>query len=158
MTLRNIKNSDNEELAALLRSVLVEMGVPKVGTAYEDPELDQMFETYQVAKSAYFVIEEAGKLQGGAGIAPLREGPEEICELQKMYFSPEARGKKWGDQMIEHCLSYAQVQGFKRCYIETMPYMKAAQKLYQKKGFEYIDGAMGSTGHTNCSGWMIKTL
>jgi putative acetyltransferase len=39
-----------------------------------------------------------------------------------------------------------------------MPYMKAAQKLYQKKGFEYIERPMGSTGHTSCSVWMIKTL
>ena len=158
MTLRTIQNKDNKELAGLLRSVLVEMGVPKTGTAYEDPELDHMYEAYQDPKSAYFVIELDGKLVGAAGISPLRNGPKAVCELQKMYFSPKARGKGWGDQMIEHCMTFAKAQGFEQCYIETMPYMKAAQKLYIKKGFEFIEGPMGNTGHTNCSVWMLKTL
>ena len=26
--------------------------------------------------------------------------------------------------------------GFKQCYLETMPYMTAAQKLYKKNGFK----------------------
>ena len=158
MTLRNIQNNDNKELAILLRSVLIEMGVPKTGTAYEDPELDHMYEAYQHPRSAYFVLEENAKLLGAAGISPLRKGPDEVCELQKMYFSPAARGKGWGAKMIEHCLSFAKEQGFEKCYIETMPYMKAAQKLYVKKGFEFIDGPMGNTGHNNCSVWMLKAL
>ena len=62
MTLRNIKNKDNAELAILLRSVLIEMGVPKTGTAYEDPELDVMYQAYERARSAYFVIESEGVL------------------------------------------------------------------------------------------------
>ena len=158
MTLRNIKNKDNAELAILLRSVLIEMGVPKTGTAYEDPELDAMYQAYERVKSAYFVIESEGVLLGGAGVSPLRDGSPEICELQKMYFSPLARGKGWGDLMIQHCLTFAQAQQFKKCYIETMPNMQAAQKLYQKKGFEYIEGPLGNTGHNNCSVWMLKNL
>ena len=58
--------------------------------------------------------------------------------------------------MIEHCLTFAQAQQFKKCYIETMPNMQAAQKLYQKKGFEYIEGPLGNTGHNNCSVWLLK--
>ena len=36
--------------------------------------------------------------------------------------------------------------------------MKAAQKLYLKKGFYYIDGPIGNTGHTSCNVWLIKKL
>ena len=45
-----------------------------------------------------------------------------------------------------------------KCYIETMPNMISAQKLYLKKGFEYIDKPMGNTGHTACPVWMLKDL
>ncbi|MGC6422500.1 MAG: GNAT family N-acetyltransferase [Flavobacteriaceae bacterium] len=158
MTLRPIENKDNPQMAALLRAVLIEMGVPKTGTAYEDPELDCMYEAYQNPKSAYYIIEVAGALLGGAGIAPLHKGPEGTCELQKMYFSSKARGKGWGAIMMDHCLTFAKAQGFDHCYIETLPSMTAAQKLYIKSGFTYLKNPMGKTGHTNCSVWMIKTL
>ncbi len=75
-----------------------------------------------------------------------------------MYFLPEARGKGLGAQMIEKCLEKAKEFGFDQCYLETMPYMKAAKKLYQRNGFDFIDGPMGDTGHYSCNVWMIKKL
>ena len=94
--LRKISVNDNEAIAKIIREVLVELGVPKVGTAYADPELDTMFSTYQKARSAYFVIEVDGQLLGGGGIAPLAGGPEEICELQKCISSPKQ--EEWGGE------------------------------------------------------------
>jgi putative acetyltransferase len=55
--IREIQKHDNEAVAAIVRNVLTEMGAPKVGTAYADPQLDFMFEAYTVPKSVYFVIE-----------------------------------------------------------------------------------------------------
>lgn len=157
-TIRKIKPSDNEQVKNLVCSVLVEMGVPKVGTAYEDKSLDDMSETYNKPRMAYFVVEEDGKIIGSAGIAPLEGGPAEICELQKMYFLPEARGRGAGAKMMQNCLEFARKQGFKKCYIETMPYMEQARKLYARTGFRTLDGPLGNTGHYNCTVWMIKDL
>lgn len=158
MEIRHIQHSDNEALASVIRTVLVDLGVPKVGTAYADKALDCMYENYQSANHAYFVIVEEGKILGGAGIAPLQEYQGPVCELQKMYFLSDIRGKGLGSKMIEKCLSQARDFGFEQCYIETMPYMKAAQKLYQKMGFKYIDGPMGNTGHFSCPVHMILDL
>jgi putative acetyltransferase len=36
--------------------------------------------------------------------------------------------------------------------------MEAAQKLYNKVGFEYLDKPLGNTGHTSCPVWMLKKL
>ena len=156
--IREVLEKDNTALAAVIRRVLVDIGVPKVGTAYADPELDYMHKTYLKEKAAYFVLKEKGIIIGGAGIAPLEGGEPTVCELQKMYFLEEARGKGLGEKMIDHCLDFARKAGFELCYIETLPYMKAAQKLYIKKGFEYIDGPMGTTGHTSCNVWLTKRL
>ena len=158
MEIRHIQHSDNEALASVIRTVLVDLGVPKVGTAYADKALDCMYENYQSANHAYFVIVEEGKMLGGAGIAPLQEYQGPVCELQKMYFLSDIRGKGLGSKMIEKCLSQARDFGFEQCYIETMPYMEAAQKLYQKMGFKYIDGPMGNTGHFSCPVHMILDL
>lgn len=158
VTIRKVIEEDNAALAKAIRQVLIDIGVPKVGTAYADPELDFMYHAYQAHRSAYFVIEEDGVVLGGAGIAPLAGEDPKICELQKMYFLAQGRGRGLGQKMINHCLAYAKEQSFELCYLETLPYMKAAQKLYLKTGFSYIDGPMGNTGHTSCNVWLTKAL
>lgn len=158
ITIRPIQEADNKLIASVIRSVLIEHDVPKVGTAYADVSLDRMFETYSAPRSRYFVVEKDGKIIGGAGISQLENESETICELQKMYFLSEARGLGLGSEMMEKCLTFAQSVGFEKCYLETMPYMHAAQKLYLKFGFHYIDAPMGCTGHTSCPVWMLKEL
>ncbi|MHC0441113.1 GNAT family N-acetyltransferase [Flavobacterium sp. 3-210] len=156
--IRAIKKEDNKAVAQLIRSVFDEMEIPKVGTAYADPYLDLMFEEYNKPRSVYFVVESEGEIVGCCGIAPLENGASEICELQKMYFSPKTRGLGVGSQMMEKCLQEARNFGFEKCYIETMPFMHAAQKLYKKSGFEYLDAPLGCTGHNSCPVWMLKVL
>ena len=158
MNIRELKKTDNSELAALLRKILIEMGVPKKGTAFEDPEIDSLYETYNTARSKYFIVEEDNIIKGGAGISQLKNEAFEICELQKMYVDPSMRGKGIGSIMIEKCLQFAKENKFKLCYIETMPNMLDAQKLYLKYGFEYINSPMGNTGHTACPIWLTKSL
>jgi len=158
MRIRHIDKSDNTKIADVIRKVIIEMGAPMTGTAYEDEELDGMFEAYEKDRFIYFVVENGKQILGGAGIAPLKNGDPLICELQKMYFLPEARGKGLGKQMIQRCIDFAKVSNFKLCYIETMQNMQDAQKLYLKTGFKYIDHPLGNTGHSSCPIWMLKTL
>ena len=157
-SIRKIEIKDNQFVAELIRAVFDELNIPKVGTAYEDVYLDFMFEEYNKPKSVYFVVESKGRIIGSAGIAPLENEIETICELQKMYFFPETRGLGIGSQMMELCLQAAKNFGFEKCYLETMPFMLDAQKLYKKIGFEYICSPIGSTGHVSCSIWMLKDL
>nr|WP_299388807.1 GNAT family N-acetyltransferase [Allomuricauda sp.] len=158
VVIREIQAKDNTTVAAVVRQVLLDMGVPKVGTAYADKALDDMYATYDAPKAAYFVAEEHGRIIGCAGIAQLENYDGNVCELQKMYLLEEARGKGLGSKMIEVCLAKAKEFGYEGCYLETMPYMKAAQKLYQRNGFEYIDAPMGNTGHYSCPVWMLKKI
>ena len=157
-SIRKIKKEDNIAVAALIRAVFDELNIPKVGTAYEDPYLDLMFEEYNKPKSVYYVVEKEGRILGSAGVAQLENEAQTICELQKMYFLPETRGLGIGSQMMAKCLQSAKDFGFEKCYLETMPFMLDAQKLYKKVGFEYISSPMGSTGHTSCPVWMLKEL
>lgn len=156
--IREIQPKDNAEVANVIRKVLLDLGVPKVGTAYADEALNHMFENYNVPKATYFVVEDKGRIIGCAGIAQLENHEGSVCELQKMYFLEEARGVGLGSNMIKTCLGRAREFGFEKCYLETMPYMKAAQKLYEKNGFEYIDAPLGDTGHYSCPVWMLKQL
>jgi putative acetyltransferase len=158
IVIREIERKDNPKIAQAIRSVLIEMGVPKVGTAYEDDALDCMTETYDKPRKAYFVVQNGNAIIGGAGISPLDNYTGNVCELQKMYFLPEARGKGLGSEMMAKCLAFAKEAGFDQCYLETLPYMKDARKLYSKVGFVSLDKPLGNTGHYSCTEWMIKVL
>lgn len=158
IVIREIEQKDNPKIAKAIRSVLIEMGVPKVGTAYEDVSLDCMAETYRHPKTRYFVLAQDEAILGGAGIAPLDNYEDNVCELQKMYFMPEARGKGLGTKMMTACLEFAKNAGFESCYLETMPYMDDARKLYKKVGFEFLEKPLGNTGHYSCTVWMLKTF
>ena len=156
--IREIQKIDNPAIAAIVRDVLMELGAPKVGTAYADPYLDSLFEVYAIPKAIYFVIEKDGKIIGGAGVMQLENSDENICELQKMYLLPEGRGLGLGKSLIDNCIEKATEFGFESCYIETMTYMEDAQKLYKKVGFYNLDKQIGNTGHSSCQVWMLKKL
>ena len=156
--IRKIEKKDNAAVAQLIRAVFDELNIPKVGTAYEDPYLDLMYEEYNKLKSVYYVVEHEGEIKGVAGIAPLENEAPSICELQKMYFLQEARGKGIGFDLIRKCLQKASEFGYEKCYLETLPEMLNAQKLYKKVGFEYLCEPLGGTGHTSCPVWMLKEL
>ena len=156
--IRAIEIGDNSATANVIRSVLLEFGAPKVGTAYEDKALDAMFENYKKDKAAFFVVEENGKVIGCGGISQLDNYSGNVCELQKMYFLPSARGRGLGTKMIDLCLNTAKEFGYEQCYLETMSYMEAAQKLYKRYGFEYLEGPIGDTGHYSCGVHMMLDL
>jgi putative acetyltransferase len=158
INIREIQSKDNQQIAHVIREVFLVDDYPKTGTAFADKHLDRLFEAYDKPKAIYFVIENNGKLIGGAGISQLDNSDENICELQKMYFLHEARGKGLGFKIIQLCLEKATAFGFEKCYLETLPQMKTAQHLYVKSGFEYIDAPMGNTNHSSCPVWMIKKL
>ncbi|MDV7188522.1 GNAT family N-acetyltransferase [Lutibacter sp. TH_r2] len=157
-TIREIQPKDNTKIAKAIREVLIEFGVPKVGTAYADKILDTLFEAYNTKNAIYYIIEKNNEIYGGAGIKKLDNFDGAICELQKMYFKTEARGIGLGSKMMHICLEKGKQFGFKQCYLETLPYMKGARKLYRKTGFKDLDAPMGDTGHYSCNLWMLKNL
>ena len=157
-TIREIQQKDNAKIAKAIREVLIEFGVPKVGTAYADKILDSLFEAYNIKKAKYYVVEKDGEILGGAGIKQLDNFKGNVCELQKMYFKSRVRGIGLGSKMMNLCLEKAKEFGFEQCYLETLPYMEDARKLYRKTGFKDLDAPMGDTGHYSCNLWMLKDL
>ena len=158
MEIRKIQREDNLQMAAIVRDVLMELGAPKIGTAYADPNLETLYETYNTDRVVYYVVTNENKIAGGAGVSQLDNEAADICEFQKMYFLPEARGLGFARKILDLCLQDAIEFGFTKCYSETMPYMQDAQRLYKNAGFYYLDNPMSNTGHTSCPVWMMKDL
>ena len=157
---RDIQEKDNEALAVIIRSSLKEYRDDLAGTVYEDPTTDNLYKLFsEEPKSHYFVVEkETGEILGGGGIYHSEGLDENTVELVKMYLHPSARGMRIGYQLMELSIKKAKEMGFKKMYIETLPELIEARKLYEKYGFVYINNPQGNTGHTGCDVWMIKDI
>lgn len=155
--IRPIVAADNAAIAGVIRSVMPEFGASGPGFAIHDAEVDDMARAYAQPGCAYFVVELNRCLCGGGGVAPL-VGKNGICELRKMYFLPELRGRGAGNALIARCLEVATELGYRQCYLETLTGMDSAQKLYEKHGFARIPAALGSTGHFGCNRFYLRDL
>ncbi len=158
IVIREIQPKDNAQIEGVIRACFHEFKIPLEGTAYTDPETSSMFESYQNSDDIYYVVEANEEVLGGAGIKPLKDFEGDVCELQKMYFSSKVRGKGIGKQLFETCLKAAKDLGYKKCYIESAPQLKAAIHIYENFGFEHLENGLGNTGHYSCGVWMIKDL
>lgn len=156
--IRKLEQKDNPALASIIRNSLAEHGANKPGTVFFDPTTDDLFSLFHETGSWYFVAESNGKVLGGAGIYPSTGLPKDTCELVKMYLLPEARHIGLGRKLISMCLEKARETGYTQVYLETLPELKQAVKVYEKFGFTYLKGPMGSTGHFGCNVWMIHSL
>jgi putative acetyltransferase len=156
--IRKLEEKDNAALAVIIRNSLAEFGANKPGTVFFDPTTDDLFTLFRQPGSMYFVAEQAGKILGGGGIFPSEGLPSGTCELVKMYLNPDARNIGLGRKLIGLCLEKAKEMGYQQVYLETLPELKQAVKVYEKFRFKYLDGPMGNTGHFGCNVWMIHDL
>ena len=156
--IRSIQPADNPALAKVVKDTLAEFGANHPGTVYYDPTTDTLSDLFKKERSVYFVALINDEIVGGGGIYPTDGLPEDTCELVKMYLLPHARGIGLGRTLIEECMEFAENSGYHNIYLETMPELKQALKIYEIFGFEYLKGPMGNSGHTGCSLWMLKSL
>jgi len=162
-TIRRATAADREALATLIRTVMPEFGASGPGFAIMDPEVDDMPAAYRSDRSDYFVVVRGGDeggvhVVGGGGFAPLDGGPDDTCELRKMYFYPEVRGLGIGQEMLSRCIDGARRAGFERMYLETLARMRAARALYERNGFARLEGPIGKTGHFGCDAYYARAL
>jgi putative acetyltransferase len=157
-TIRPLRPADDDAVAHIIRTVMPEFGAEGPGFAINDPEVDAMSAHYVGPGHAFFVVEMDGRVVGSAGIAPLTNGPEGVCELRKMYFLPPARGIGAGSAMMATCLDFARRAGYRQCYLETLAGMDAAGKLYRRTGFKPLCGPLGATGHFSCDSYYLMDL
>ncbi len=153
--IREIEERDDKAVEGVIRACLKEFGGDHEGTAWMDPDLCRFSSVYSVEGRRYWVAEDAeGKIAGGCGVGPLKG---RVCELQKMYCLPEARGTGLAHRLMDLALAYA-AEYYDRCYLETFSNMLAARRFYKKHGFETLDRPLGDTGHFSCDVWMIRDL
>ncbi len=125
MIIREMKQDDNAKVKEIIQDSLESLGLAIPGSAYYDPQLNDLHQYYANLKHAnYWVAEIEGEIVGGVGIAPFNEH-DKVCELQKLYLIPKAQGLGLSKKLMETALSFA-FEHYEQCYLETMHELKAA--------------------------------
>lgn len=155
LLIREIEERDNQAIKKIIQESLESFDLAIPGTAYFDPQLEQLTEYYQqFSNGKYWVIEEDNQVLGGCGIGPFDE-KKGICELQKIYLNPNAQGKGLAKQLMEIALDFGE-KHYDYCYLETMNRMEKANKLYQAFGFQQLAKPLDGSEHTAMECWYLK--
>lgn len=72
---------------------------------------------------------------GCVAFHPLEEG---VCEMKRLYVSPQFRGRGIGRGLVMTLLIEAEKAGYGKMRLDSIPSMKAAQELYTSMGFYEI--------------------
>ena len=74
MIIRKIKVEDNKKIKEIIQGSLKLLGLDIPGTAYFDPQLNNLYQYYNDLNHAkYWVLEMDQEVVGGIGIAPFNE-------------------------------------------------------------------------------------
>jgi len=79
-----------------------------------------------------FFVLEGTEVHGTCAV--LRHGPEE-CEIAKMAVAPAARGRGFGDRLMEAAIRFATEVGARRVIVVSNTVLQPAIRLYEKHGF-----------------------
>ena len=80
------------------------------------------------------------RLEGDpAGCVMLRKFDDGICEMKRMFVSPDHRGAGVGVVLGEAALRQAKRAGYHSIWLETGPLHREAQALYRRLGFSVRD-------------------
>ncbi len=157
MIIREIKKEDNVKVKEIIQDSLKSLGLAIPGSAYFDPQLNNLHQYYNNLKHAnYWVVELDEEVVGGIGIAPF-SGQNKVCELQKLYLSPKAQGLGLSKKLMETALSFAS-NYYEKCYLETMHKLKTACILYEKFGFTLLQEPLPGSEHSAMDAWYLKDL
>lgn len=159
IVIRSIEEEDNMSIARVLRASVEEHDAPKVGTFYDDPHTDKMFQTFNIKDAEYWVVEGNGEILGGAGFYPTKGLPKGYAELSKFHFRPELRGKGIGKRLLQLIEQRAIKAGYTHMYIVSYLQFGNAVSMYEKHGYEHISSALDQSGlYQDAPFHMVKEL
>ncbi len=80
----------------------------------------------------FYLINVDGKLAGMGGLRGLTPSQ---AEVKRIYICPGFRGMRLGEHVLDRLLSDARDFGYERACLDTAPFMKSAQRVYENNGF-----------------------
>ena len=136
VTLRTLTAKDTEALEQVRQYFRNYAGWLGVDLSYQnfDQEMASLPGAYETPDGRLFFAEVDGRPAGCVGVRPL-PGSEGVCEMKRLYVTPEERGHGVGAALALAAIKAAKEIGYRKLIIDTLPSMRMAVKLYRELGF-----------------------
>lgn len=134
-TILPVSTSDDlETVKTLFRAYVDWLGIDLSYQGFEQ-ELSGMPGKYAPPSGALYLAKEPGGAHlGCVGLRAL--GGDGACEMKRLYVLPAGRGRGVGSALIDRVLEAARQAGYREMFLDTLPSMTGAIKLYKSAGFE----------------------
>lgn len=134
----NIRHADTPDAIAtakeLFREYQLALGVDLSFQAFDD-EVATLPGSYAPPTGRLLLAYDDAHV---VGCIALRRIEAEACEMKRLYVRPSARGTGVGRRLAEQVIDEAREMGYQTMYLDTLPSMAQAQRLYQDLGFKDI--------------------
>jgi len=100
-----------------------------------DADLHDVEGTYLNDKGEFLIATIDNEI---VGMGALRRVNEETAEVKRMRVSTKYQGKGIGSLILDRLIEKARQYGYRKLVLDTTAKQIAAQKLYQKRGFEEV--------------------
>lgn len=114
-------------------------------------DIDDVEAHYFGNRGTFLVLADGERL---AGTGAIRQLSHDTCELKRMWFLKEYRGKGHGARMAAQLIEFAQQNGYRSIRLDTGSNQHQAIRFYRRLGFEPIERYNEST----CDFFMEKLL
>lgn len=146
MEIKIVSTYDREEIGGLF-SEYTEMlikGDPSIKEYLEiqnyDEELAHLEDKYGLPEGRLYVAYCDGEPAGCIGLKPLnKKAVGDSGEVKRLYVRPEFRGQHIGSLLIQRIKEDASEIGYRHLYLDTLPFLESAVRLYKRLGFYEIE-------------------
>lgn len=113
--------------------------------------LDNLDEVYREEGAYFFVARDSSEADatyiGGVGLGPLHGLPasEGFGEIRDLVLEKSYRGRGIGAQLLKMGIDKAISIGYEKLYLETVPNMVTARRLFQRFGFRPVTAKLKGT-------------
>ncbi len=148
LKIRRAQNSDFKLISALAITTFYEAyyeqdpSIDLAGYVVDSFSLENMSKDLKDPNSTFFIAEVDAK---AVGYAKLRENSHADCitdekaiELQRIYVLDGVKGKNVGKALMEKCFHTAREHGFQTLWLGVWWRNDAAQRFYERLGFERV--------------------
>ena len=116
-------------------------------------DIDEVRSHYFDNGGTFLVLVDEGRVVGSGAIRRLND---DICELKRMWFLKEYRGRGLAKEMLQRLLEFARKTGYKKVRLDLLDEQKQTQalKFYKRMGFY----AIAPYNDSFCTVFMEKVL
>jgi ribosomal protein S18 acetylase RimI-like enzyme len=118
----------------LFREYQAELGVD-LGFQDFESEVDGLPGDYAPPGGRLLLAEYDDLIAGCIALRPLGGGD---CEMKRLFVRPQFRKTGLGKLLVDQIITEARAVGYQRMYLDTLPSMQSAQRLYESIGFRDV--------------------